>query len=94
MIGRRVDDAIFIAHAREDVPALLDALTDAEADRDRWKERAEALERALEMQTEGLCEYCTGYGRECPECSYSEREGWNFCFDEARFKECETCQDP
>lgn len=34
-------DAKFIAHAREDIPALL-------ADREYWKERAEALESALE----------------------------------------------
>jgi len=82
-------DAEFIAHARQDIPALLDALEAAEmrlyeyqedmfaaeesrdkaymeknnaytslgymtTDRDRWKSRAEALERALKGGNEAL----------------------------------------
>jgi hypothetical protein len=37
----------FVTHARQDLPALLEALEEMEKDRDKWKSRAEALERAI-----------------------------------------------
>lgn len=54
------ETAVFIAHAREDIPKLLDDYDALEADRDRWKERAETLEQWL-IENLGYCQCC----REC-----------------------------
>jgi len=61
-------NAKFIAHAHEDIPALLDALKDAEAELERYehtaklyrsmKARAEALERALKQKAFTPCSTC------------------------------------
>ena len=109
------ENACFIAHARQDIPALLDALEaetkkadeaegilgyvldenirigdmaekiqqDGEAviaSRDRWKSRAEALERAI-GETDVLCRVCANRNEYC-DCDGS---GWEF--DEPRFSE-------
>jgi hypothetical protein len=104
------NDIDFIAHARQDLPMLLDALDevdklwkqavegsiywqkafdDMKADRDRWKVRAEALERAIKTIDEEdedscsiRCCFCINYGN-CTDCTnYTKWE-----FDEARFAE-------
>ena len=53
------NDAEFIAAARTDIPALLDALDVLEAERDKYKERIRLLERALNERSGcGLCIFC------------------------------------
>ena len=79
-VAEQEANTAFIAHARQDIPDLLDALEDvrnaikgasaclsimtdakkeAEADRDRWKACANALEKAL--QSLALCESCVKF---------------------------------
>ena len=90
------DDAQFIAHAREDIPALLDALDaetaradKAEVERDRLAARCAALERALyELAPCLSCVRETPGNREtCGNCEVflegSGVKGWQF--DETRY---------
>ena len=81
--SRRKENGEFIDHARQDIPALLEAL-------DHWKARAEALERAMKSYGEGcapICYTCNFYyeyeGRGC------DRDHCSWKFDEARFAKAE-----
>ena len=74
----------FICDAVDHMNAMLDALEEAEADRDRWKARAEALERATKTFAAcRLCAYDKGWrtNRACANCEHYS----NWKFDEARF---------
>lgn len=115
------NDKHFIAHARQDIPALLDVLEATEikyqcnleelkqldsnsagkdkeykreldrliADRDKWKVRAEMLERAMK----GNCLYCghrSYHTKKCTlrcdtpdDCMYNDKRDWQF--NESRF---------
>jgi hypothetical protein len=77
--GRR--DAEFIAHARTDIPALLEAL-------DRAEKRIGAMERAIKL--EDACKYCiyrkkVGTEAPCISCSHARMQSSKFVFDEERF---------
>lgn len=53
-------NAAFIAHARQDIPALLAEVERLGADRDAWKRRAEAAEKDIEiiLGTQKVCFAC------------------------------------
>jgi len=76
----------FLADVQESMIAALDALDNMESDRDRWKSRAESLERAIKQATEDklemwssvVCFTCKG---PCDGCENYDL--WQF--DEARF---------
>jgi len=56
--GNKDPDTIFIIHARQDIPALLDALDEAEADiKNRDEIIYEALKRAMERALERALRY-------------------------------------
>ncbi len=81
--GSEMPNADFIAHAREDIPYLLDALA-------ATMKRAEALERAVKEYAP--CLTCVretpGNAETCGNCEYWTEgpgvDGWQF--DHARFK--------
>ena len=101
------NNAEFIAHARQDIPALLDALNEAEgritgarlyramaedyeADRDRYKAKAEALERAILSGKGFACSVCKHESKKI--CLVKTSGGTcknysNWTFDEQRFSE-------
>ncbi len=102
---RTNDDAIFIAHAREDIPALVEALEsererlansqdgceawaeaslEARKERNWWKARAEAMERALNQGY--TCYYCKYECGEEKTALCKERGRKDFDFDQARFE--------
>jgi len=73
------ENADFIAHARQDIPALLDALdesekecADAKAERDRWKARFEVLKTILKNRNPAdLCRLCVNlktFDDSCSDC--------------------------
>ena len=84
------EDAIFVAHAREDIPILLDILDAANA-------RAEALESALSTscyaclshntQDDWICETCRDAGE------YPHLRKTNWRFDAARFAGKDSAND-
>ena len=76
-------NAVFIAHARQDIPALLDAL-------EAMTRRAEALERTIKSsdfmpELDFACQTCAHL--ECPdgECCAADNRHRSWKFDEARF---------
>ena len=85
-------DAIFIAHARQDVPELLKYIEELTAERDKYKARAEAMERAMKDS----CEYCLyieclpSRSEPCASC-FSDDSKWKI--NESRFAAHETAEN-
>ena len=82
------NNAFFIAHARQDIPVLLDALEKAET-------RIQALERAIktthnrnDRSVSITCDTCTRLEQCCNEAGSCKIDIWNdWQFDQARFEE-------
>ena len=87
------DNAEFIAASRQALPDLLDVLEEVVSDRDHWKARAEALERAIKANHDYVDDFADDSAT-CQSCSHSPVDGlcnWcenarNWQFDQARFE--------
>ena len=93
-------DAEFIAHAREDIPALMNevyrlnaALNELTAERNRLKTRCQALERAAKEFCGFNCRnYTGGNSYEFHRCDHESDDCKMYELDEARFaEEAEAC---